>query len=283
MNFNIKGALPPNILRENIRLIEGAALDGASIDDLSKLIGPITPGYLTSTPGYLTSTRILSGPFFRGRKSQSLPRFKSVKDLWYPPALAVGRGRANECGKPVFYCSATHEVVTRELGLAAGDRIVILKCTLLNPDRRPHVMEIGNLKKIIRTGRNISNERAKGAFDFRRLPAEVKNRALLIDAFFARVFGATEESYFNLTNAIARFYLASPEIDGLTYPSVKASGGYNLALKADAADRLLTPEFISSSYLVKELAGNRLFMRRDYLADIRPDKTLSWFRSVAIK
>lgn len=276
MNIHIKGGLPPALIREKLVAIERDALGGADIDDLSSAIAPITAGYLTSTTN-------LYGPFYRGRKFQNLSDVSSVSDLWYPPASVTPQGRVNEQGKPVFYCSATHDISVRELDLMIGDRIVVLKCSLVDPDRKPHIFAIGNLKSVIRTGRNTSNRKAEGVFDFRKLPDVIKERALLLDGFFARIFSAADRRYFNLVNAVARFYMRSSEIDGISYPSVKSNGGYNLALKADAADKLLQPESISSSYLEKDLQGDRLLMRRDYLADIRKDKSLSWFRSVSVK
>lgn len=262
-----------SFLREKIERIENAAIAGASAEELSKLISPLTRGYLTSTT-------YLNGPFFRGRKATSVASIKTLKDLWSPPPSLTPQNRVNEFRAPVFYCSATDHIATRELNLMPGDRIVVLKCLLKNTEKRPHVLSIGNFKNVIRTGKSVSGNKAEGAFDFRKLPSEIKNNALLIDSFFARVFTEKEKTYFNLTNAISKFYLSSSEVDGLVYPSVKSNGGLNLALKVEAADKLLEPDIIYSSFLEKELNGGRLFMRRDFLATVRADKSLSWYQAV---
>lgn len=273
MNIHIEGALSLVTVRAQLAEIERAALAGASVSALSSLIGSITPGYITSTI-------YLSGSFFRARPRLAISELKTVNDLWYPPRENTPQGRVNEAQDPVFYCSANHETATREMILNVGDRVAVLKCKLKNPEQMIHAMAIGGLKKIIRTGRNIIDKKVTGAFDFRLLPPVIKNRALLIDAFFARTFTSQSEIYFNLTNAISKFYLGSSEIDGLVYPSVKKGGGFNLAMKAGSADRLLSPDAIYSAQFVRELVGNRMYMLRDYLAVVGANRTLAWYRAV---
>jgi hypothetical protein len=274
MDIHIKSALSVDLIRMKIREIESAAEGGASTADLGIMIAPITAGYITSTS-------YLYGPFFRARKPRSLTEIRMVEDLWYP-RKAVPQSRANESNAPVFYCSATDHIATREVRLGVGDRVVVLKCVLKNDEARPQVFSVGNFKSVIRTGKGHSGGRATGIFDFQKLPDALKERALLIDAFFARAFTSADSRYFNLTNAIAKFYLSSIEIDGLAYPSVQSNGGFNLALKASSADRFLKPESAYSATLQKVLSGNRLLMRRDFLATVKLNKQLSWYQAVNI-
>jgi RES domain-containing protein len=273
MNIRFQGALPPATIRKKMREVERAAISGASVEELSKLIAPLTVGYITSTS-------YLSGSFFRARPRKSIHEFRTIKDMWHPPVEKTPQGRVNESGTPVFYCSADHGIATKEMNLEVGDRITILRCLLRTPDRMPHVLSIGALKKNVRTGKNIFERNATGPFDFRQYPHEILDRALLLDAFFARVFTVEDKTYFNLTNAISKFYINSPEIDGLVYPSVKQKGGYNLALKPAAADTLLIPDSIFSARLVQKLNGDRLHMKRDYLGNVRANGSIAWYAAI---
>ena len=62
--------------------------------------------------GYGRIQRILnvrSPQAFRVRINENGNLFENVKDLWWPPAECVRRGRCNDDGQPVFYYSDSEE------------------------------------------------------------------------------------------------------------------------------------------------------------------------------
>ena len=237
--------LNPRDVQLAIRQLEGLDPGRSSIADFESLLTPFFRGYTVVAPKYHAGVSI-----YRGRKCEKPIR---LGDISYPPADAVTvLGRANDIGQSMFYGATARNVPFFELDVEPGDYIALSKWKTTEPMMLNHIgfsSEPESFKDAKRQldsiYRFVKETRALGDLN-----------ALIHDYLaynFSRPFKEKDNDLYKLTIAISRKLFSDDIFDGLLYPTIRMFGNAdNIALKTDAADRLL--RFVSVEYVVVKAA-----------------------------
>jgi hypothetical protein len=248
------------------------------IDEIYARINPLLIGAFISTPILSTGTVLFRGRRFTNTFNKT--RGVSVRNLSYPPAEDTPLGRVNRPNRPLFYCSASQEVIYYEIpGLSEGDELVLsywrIKDTMLVHNigytqfvfdqlgaKRPLPVWTGDWKH---RRLEIPDEQLVREEQASFLSHDESGQLLeaLGHAFMSNV-GENEEYKYKLTVAIAEAFLLkivenqSQQLCGLLYPSVRmAANGDNLALKPECVDAHL--EFLKAKHItIDEKKGNSI-------------------------
>jgi len=234
-------------VRRLLTAVEVRAINEADIEALSLLIDRLARGYTT------TSSHLETDYVYRSRTNPGRTPFNAVGELSHPNADCAKLGRANLSGKPVFYCSSTDNCAIFEQQSSIGDVITVSQWRAKQKNTGPYCFVIGDLTHKDKFNRPLVGKGTMFAVEsFRKLTGkQLYKKSLLIDEHFSSWFKSEGEEFYNLTNAIAKFYMSSDKIDGLVYESVAAERGFNLALKPSSLDVFFEP---SAAYMCRMVA-----------------------------
>jgi hypothetical protein len=142
---------------------------------------------------------------YRSRRNEGSKLFSSVSDLWHPPANQTPRGRLNEAGRPMLYCSDGHSVALFEQRPNAGELVTIIEFAL-SPML---VVAIGELSQQFQRGRTqLPGSKPLNNAAWLRSFGDTKVRySAALDAFLGHWLSERDPVYYVLTNWIARFLL----------------------------------------------------------------------------
>ena len=201
--------------------------------------------------GYSCYTRIVDAEYaFRARINSSKKFFTNVGQLWYPPSDKINKyGRLNRPKQSLFYIAASQDTAILEMRPQKGDILTILRCKLINSNKKPHVMELGGAEKFsqhkIQSTINLFENTNTGRRYLGSKENIEKNRKIrsFLAREFTRIIDRGKEHEFKITVAIADILMSSNNIDGVEYPSIAGDvenwrGGMNMALKPSSADSL---------------------------------------------
>lgn len=138
---------------------------------------------------------------YRGIKYSEKPKYFS--EIIYPPKSLAKQNRASSNGEPMFYCTTLKKSIFYELFLKKGDRLIITTWFL---KKQALFANIGyypaNLEKMgtsrVLPFHDKSNNNA---------PTENDIIANYLSSAFCKVVLPGQESYYKLTNAIAKTFL----------------------------------------------------------------------------
>lgn len=243
-------------IEKEIHLLKTLDLETVNEKYLEKLVGGLLGhGYIDRMP-YIQNPKAI-----RVRINKNGNLFDNAKELWWPPAENVQRGRCNDPGQPVFYFSDSEETATIEKQPKEGDTLTVLTSELIDPAKMPLVMIVGihefTGKSNPKYGLTPRDEDSKQK-QFISREGLSKITPLLHDYVrdeFLREVAVDETFEYKITSAIARLLTTKPETidedgnlvegitaDGIVYPSIRADKfGVNVALKTESADRLYHP------------------------------------------
>jgi len=242
-------------IQKEIRSLERIDLRTANDKHIKQLISRLL--------GHGHIQRILnvrSPQAFRVRINEKGNLFENVKDLWWPPADCVRRGRCNDEGQPVFYYSDSEETAIIEKQPDEGDILTVITCELIEPTKMPNIVSIGVHEF---TGKSNPNYGGTPPDRDLKLQELLRSEGLskitpllegyLVDEFLGE--SSTDDSRYKITSIIARTLIDRfetvteegvpvPEVslDGIAYPSIRCDMlGANVALKTESADKLYKP------------------------------------------
>lgn len=240
-------------IEKEIHVLKALNLEAVNEKYLEQLVsGLLGHGYVDRMP-YIQNPKAI-----RVRINKNGNLFENIKELWWPPAENVQRGRCNDPGQPVFYFSDSEETAIIEKQPKKGDTLTVLISELIDPAKMPLVMIVGihefTGKSNPKYGLTPREEDSKqNQFISREGLSKI---APLLDGYvkdeFLRDVPADAGFEYKITSAIARILITKPETvdengtlvegvtsDGIVYPSIRADKlGVNVALRTESADRL---------------------------------------------
>lgn len=202
--------------------------------------------------GYITRSIIMgSNGVWRARVNAAGQTFEDASDLWFPPKSVVRqRGRFNEEGQSVFYCSDKVSSAVEEMRPSSGDIITILVAGAKTPGANIAVAHLGIHRAIAEP--EVTNDmggglRAVGEWLQHLEAMHIRARWLAIDDYLTEISTSVyadveRDSRYKLTNALARMLMEREGIEGIIYPSVAADlTAFNMCLPPNTADQYFYP------------------------------------------
>jgi hypothetical protein len=233
-------------LKSQFALARAIALQDKYCPKLLAVLGAIQLGYAT-----LTINLSLEAAF-RARRLPDGFSVDSLDQVWHPkPELVKDFGRANLPGQPLLYCSDGANTAIKEVGGRAGDRIAIVEMGLADPNVRPQIFSLGELRAREKTKKGVMGPELDTMLKKMRAMKIDMQRSMMVDGFYADVFRTPGPGLYPLTAAIAQGYLSPQQIDGIAYPTVATFKGHNLALKPESAARLLVVRRVKITRIAK--------------------------------
>jgi len=196
---------------------------------------------------------------FRVRINEKENLFEKVRDLWWPPADCVKRGRCNDEGQPVFYYSDSEETAIIEKQPDEDDVLTVVKCELIDPTK-PNIVSIGVHEFTGRSNPNYGGTPPDRDVKLQELLRRERLSKItpLLEGYLVSEFlreSPNDDSRYKITSIIARTLIDRSEtvteegvpvpevsLDGIAYPSIRCDMlGANVALKTDSADKPYKP------------------------------------------
>jgi hypothetical protein len=185
--------------------------------------------------------------------------YTNISELDYPPPSHAKRGRLNDGGAPCFYVSARKETALAEVEAEEGTLVQLAGFRILSesPIRLAVVGEYSNVQK---SGyMHFAGHDPEMAITriLNAMPRQEALKKIYIDKFFANVLAdpkASENGYM-FSRALGQAIYARNGSDGIVFPSVKDSGGFNIGVKAEESDKC----FHNVSCIVVEMQKKRRF------------------------
>lgn len=231
---------PIEEIRKAIDDLRKMDLRSVEIDYLKDHISCLFKGYICSTPILQKGLEL-----YRGIKWNEKPA--NVSQVNHPPADKVVRfGRANRIGNPVFYASASRNVVFFEQRIKVGDTITVSRW---RTKKKMTVNNIGYTPEVFQT---LGSNRQCPIWGKDKIDPQVNSETnVLIRQFFADEFTRIIEDesknhyLYKLPIAIGEKFWHGELFQGVIYPSLamKANSD-NIAVKAECVDEYLELEEI---------------------------------------
>ena len=224
-------ALPDsNQIRSSIKNIQNLDLLTVNIDIIKEHIGLLSNAYIVGSPIIAKRSKL-----FRGVIWDEKP--KNVAQVSYPPKDSVKNlHRAGRKGESLFYCSTAREAPFWELGVKAGDSLVISHWETREP------LVVNNVGYHSDVFSNLNSDRTCPNWWHNNELVESLSANELIKAFFSQEFAKKiidgQEHLYKISIAIAEHHFQQNIFSGLLYPT--------LAMKANADNLVLKPEVVDS-------------------------------------
>lgn len=228
-------------IRQGIDRIARMNLAEINREDISKAIQLIMGGYTCSAPIVPAGGRVY--------RARICDRPSKLTEISYPPPDIIKvRGRGNDIGESVFYCSPSKEVTLRELRCSVGDRIV-LSAWKTNADAiLNHIGFTEETKEALKSSRDLGQ-----VYDFVTKTNNFGELNEMIHEYlgfqFSKVVKPEEEqAHYKLTSVIAEKMTNSDDVHGLIYPTNQLFGqADNILFKTSFVDANL--EFVNAEYV----------------------------------
>lgn len=239
---------PIEDIRKAIDDIRKMDLKSIEIDDIKDRISCILKGYMCSTPILHKGLEL-----YRGVKWDEKP--KNISQVNHPPADKVVRfGRVNRIGKPVFYASASRNVVFFEQRIKVGDTITVSRW------RSKKKMTVNNIGYTPEVFQSLGANRHCPIWGKEKIDPKINSETnVLIRQFFAdeftRIIEDESKNHFlyKLSIAIGEKFWHGEIFQGIIYPSLamKANSD-NIAVKSECVDEYLELEEIEHIRIEKK-------------------------------
>lgn len=179
-------------------------------------------------------------PFWRARKC-SPDGYTSEREVSYPPPDRTDSGRMNDKGDPCLYLSTRKETAFAEIGAIEGDYVHVAGYRV-QANQAIRALGIGEWLHVQKTGymRTMGQDPGNSlSHILNSFPHEQGTLILYIDALLSSILADPEagKNRYETTRLIAAMtHKKVPSANAIFYPSVQATLGMNLAVKAKAAD-----------------------------------------------
>jgi hypothetical protein len=218
------------LFRQCIQKLERVDRKNIDHDYIMKVMQDLTLGFTSKIPSVHPNN-----VFYRAIKRDK-PSF--IAGLSYPPSDSVNLyGRGNYKKQSVFYCSLNISSCMAELCPTIGDNFVISRWKSSNPFKLNHIGYTDEVQEFLQSDRQLHI-----AFDFikdTRGYSEINSDVYdyLSQLFNEPVSSDDAEVNYKLSSVLCNHLIASPDFDGLIYPSVRDLGtGDNVLFKKDFVD-----------------------------------------------
>lgn len=183
--------------------------------------------------------------------------YKSRQELSYNPHINH-YGRANIPGFPMFYGSISlgkcdlntlRPLTAQECGLIQnGQKITFGIWKTMNPINVVIFPSINNISMNDNPAYNLY--RIQAEVELKKAPEYAETLRFFSSEFCKEVREGNEYEY-KITAVLSSFLMCNKTLDGIMYPSVKASGkyGFNLAIKPESVDSKMVLEYSSEHHV----------------------------------
>ncbi len=180
----------------------------------------------------------------RSRATQPSLDFEHLNQMIYPPANKVKLGRCNFDGQSILYASSNVETSFLEIGFSEPKSCAVLAQFRLKHDTTLTLRPIGELDHYRRHRRpRLTTAGVTEKIEQLLTPLGHYDQIVrwYVDAYLADFFGrqlneGNDRHLYEITSRIANALLKDDHIDGLIFPSVKHTGGFNYAIKPSVFD-----------------------------------------------
>jgi len=179
--------------------------------------------------------------FWRARVA-SVNRWPLLKDMDYPPAEKASVGRLNDAGFPCFYLAGGMETALLEIDSKQGETVQ-LAAFRIKAEEELRLILVGEYSFVQKMGYvRLTGVDPGGTIGkmLNEMSTEDRTATLYIDRFFANILNDpnARDSGYLMSRALGAFLHARiREADGIAFPSVRDSGGWNYAILPDPSDR----------------------------------------------
>lgn len=184
---------------------------------------------------------------FRVRKNPkpevSLPH---ARDLWYPPAHAVGElGRMNDIGQVRLYCSSAPHTAMFEARAEPGDTVTLVWAKARQKYAKMNIAFLGVTKSLDPYVRQTRNEAELEAAKRDELGPSNFAKFVEIDALLSDLMTevVTDPRRYKPTVALGKMLLEGAGVEAVQFPSVSTSlKGVNMVMTPATADKLFVAD-----------------------------------------
>lgn len=234
-------------IRRSIKDIRSLNLQSIGDSELEARLSILMTGYSCLT----RSVKI--GPAYRAQLlNAGVETFSNIGRLWYPPSDIVAKyGRLNQPGQSVMYLAGNHGTALLEMRPEIGSSYVIMELEQRNNREMAHLMEMGVAERVSEHGLPINVPLLENTDAGRSFLKGNARKNLAIRSFLAseliKIVPNGAHHLYRISASIANILMKDSKIDGVLYPSLAGNysdyrGAQNIALKPEAADRLMQPK-----------------------------------------
>ncbi|MAL84197.1 MAG: hypothetical protein CMF11_07655 [Idiomarina sp.] len=187
-----------------------------------------------------------SSSYWRARKCEEKIGYPKLRDLWHPSGDDVRDGRLNEANSPILYLSRERFGALSEIGAECGDIIQVAEYKQL-PDEPLLTSIVGEKIHMTRWGRSRIDDAAGEGLKkiLSQMKREVGYSYVYTDALIAEILSdphAKQNDYLRSRVAASLIFEDDINVEALVYPGIESLGAFNLAVKPDAAARVMRME-----------------------------------------
>lgn len=256
-------------IQGKIETLQALDFKNISVDDIKKDVSALASGYMLNSPIIPAGEK-----FYRGVLCEEKPH--KVSQLNSPPKEKVDKlHRAGKPNQPLFYCSSVREAVFYELGIHAGDTLVVSKWETASS---LSVNNVGYHPDIIK---KLGSDRTMPAWYNNELPKGMERDNLLVQRFFAdeftKIVPSGQEHKYKFSVAIAEQHFQHDMFDGLLYPAIAMRGNAdNLAIKPMAVDEKLVLKKVEYIQVTDDSNGSYKITLLDFANSFTEDGQIEW-------
>jgi len=183
-----------------------------------------------------------SNTFWRARLTEAGP-WACLKDMGYPPAEKARTGRLNDAGAPCFYLAGRVETALLEVEAQEG-QLIQLAAFKIDSEEMVSLILVGEYTYVHKTGYvRLTGVDPAGTITsiLNGMSPENAVVTIYIDRFFASILSdphARESGYMFSRALGAALHSRIKDADGIAFPSVRDSGGFNYAILPEPSDRV---------------------------------------------
>ena len=261
--------LSTNEIQGKIETLKTLDLKNISFDDLKKYISTLTIGYMLKTPIIPVGRKL-----YRGILWQEKPH--EITRLSYPPEEMVDKfHRAGRPNRPLFYCSSVRDAVFYELGVCAGDKLVVSEWETTAS------LLVNNVGFDPDTLKNLGSNRAMPAWSNNDRLEGIEQNNLLVQQFFAdeftKIVPLGQEYKYKLSVAIAEQHFQSDMFDALLYPAIAMKGNAdNLAIKPQSVSEKLVLKKVEYIQVTDDSNNSYKITMLDFANSFTEDGRIEW-------
>ena len=181
--------------------------------------------------------------FWRARAIEHTP-WPNLKDMDYPPPDKARLNRLNDRGSPCFYVANRMETALLEIHAQEG-ALIQLAGFKIAAEEELRLIVVGEYASVHKTGYiKLTGVDPQGTISkiINQMPPDDAAATIYIDRFFAAILSdpdAKDSSYMFSRALGAALHARIGSADGIAFPSVRDSGGFNYAILPEPSDRAL--------------------------------------------
>ena len=234
--------------------IFGQALSSTTEQEFRDTIEPLFKEY-----PFVIRKFFQGGILWRARLIENEKVYSNISELCYPSPECAKQGRLNDKGESCFYISGYEGTALAEIGAEEGQRVQLAGFKINNAGAPLCLVFIGDYDNTQKGGVNDWYKFDSKIVDgLNSIPHKKGQTLIYIDKFFASILGGDKHTF---SRALAKaIYSKESTLEGITYPSTKDPGGFNIGVKPSPSDK----SFLNVYCRVVQVTKKRCFGAIDF-------------------